>query len=143
MLDSQIHHQKCQEPLKKYQAIHPNSVCNRILVRHFLFIYLFIYFQFRFVISIFKNPQLRNIKYVRSEERCTSVFQRDIKIPRIYKCSVAQWLTFRLGLGRDSVGKSVRIPVKSNKENMKFLRSLFFLILFTPDRWSRTNPNFA
>ena len=29
--------------LKKYQAIDPNSVYNRILVRHFLFIYLFIF----------------------------------------------------------------------------------------------------
>ena len=38
--------------------------------------------------------------------------------------------TSRLGLGRNSVGRSIRIPVKANKENMKFLRSLFFLILF-------------
>ena len=35
-------------------------------------------------VSIFKNPQLRNIKYLRSEGRCTSMFQMDIKIPRIY-----------------------------------------------------------
>ena len=47
MLNSQIHHQKCQEPLKKHQAIYQNSVCNRILVCHigiaiyYLFIYLF------------------------------------------------------------------------------------------------------
>ena len=40
--------------------------------RHFLFIYLFIYFQFRFVISIFRNFKLRNIKCIRSKERCTS-----------------------------------------------------------------------
>ena len=31
-MNSQIHHQKFQEPLKNYQAIYPNSVHNRILV---------------------------------------------------------------------------------------------------------------
>ena len=48
--------------------------------------YLFIYFQFRFVITIFKNPQLPNIKYIRSNERCTSMLQGDNKTSQIYKC---------------------------------------------------------
>ena len=46
MSNPQIHDQKDQEPLKKYQAIHPNSVCIRIFARHIgsaIFIYLFIF----------------------------------------------------------------------------------------------------
>ena len=46
VLNSQIHHKKCQEPLKVSKAIHPNSMCNRISVRHIgtTICYLFIYF---------------------------------------------------------------------------------------------------
>ena len=40
--------------------------------------YSFIYFQFSFVISIFKNLQFPNIKYIRSKERWTSKFQKHI-----------------------------------------------------------------
>ena len=39
--------------------------------------FVFIYFQFKFVISISKKPQLLDI--IRSKERCTSMCQRDIK----------------------------------------------------------------
>ena len=45
--------------------------------RRFLFIYLFI--SLLFVISIFKNAELPNIKYIRSKERCTSMLQMNIK----------------------------------------------------------------
>ena len=75
--------------IKRFIKIHyVIAFWSAILEPPFL-IYLFINFQFRFVIKIFKNPQLQNIKYIISKERCTNMFQRDIKIPQIYKCSVA------------------------------------------------------
>ena len=70
---------------KLTKAIHLNSVFIRILVCHIgtAISYLIINFQFRFVIRIFKNPQLPNIEYIRSEEPCTSMLQGDIKTPQI------------------------------------------------------------
>ena len=68
--------------IKVTKAIHPNSVWILIVVGNIgpqFFTYLFMYFQFRFVISIFKNLQLSNIKYIKNKERCTSMLQRDIK----------------------------------------------------------------
>ena len=52
--------------------MHSNLVYNRILVRHigtaisYLFIYLF---SGQICNQHFRNPQLRNIKYIKSKER--------------------------------------------------------------------------
>ena len=57
------------------------------------------------------------------------MFQMDIETPKIYKCSIASWLAPRLGLGREVASNPS--DCKKYNENMKFLRNLFFLILFS------------
>ena len=57
-------------------------------------------------------------------------WQRDIKTPQIYKCSVAWWLASRLVLGRNFVGGSVRIPVIAKHRKKVWNSSgVFFVIL--------------
>ena len=60
----------------KSQQYHPASSYNLHFSRlYFNRHFLIIYFYFRFEISIFQNPQLPNIKYIRSKEWWTSMFQ--------------------------------------------------------------------
>ena len=74
--------------IPKYQEYFQDLVTvGRIeTVLSYVFIYLF---SVQIRNSIFKNLQLPNIKYIRSKERCTSTFQKDIKTLQIYKCSIA------------------------------------------------------
>ena len=94
---------KMSRTVKKVKkAIHLNSVWIHILVCHIgtAISYLFIYFQFTFVISNFKNSQLPNIKI--------SEVRNDVRV--CYK-GILKYHKSRLGWGRNFVGKSVRIPV--------------------------------
>ena len=63
------------------------------------------------------RAQLLNIKFIRSKELCTSIFQRDIR----------HHTSIRLGLIRNSVGRQVRNPEKRNDE---ILRESFCFIFF-------------
>ena len=58
--------QSVTSKISKYQQYHPASIVSiSMLVSHIgtAIYYLFIYFQFRFLFSIFKNPQLSSTKY--------------------------------------------------------------------------------
>ena len=103
----------------------------RILVGHIgtAIFYFFTYLEFRFVISIFKNPQLPNIKYIKNKKRCTNLLQRDIKT------NLGKMVARKKIPGKMVAGKIVPEKLVLGKS----VRRKLGLGNWSPEKWSPEN----